>query len=141
MTATSYNQKTIDEFHAKKGLGIGPFGDHVLLLTAKGAKSGDRITTPLVYRRDGDKYIVIGSKGGAPTNPLWFSNVQANPDVEIEVAANGTTEKFRARARVQPNGPERDRLYAEQTKVWPDFLKYQKKTSRVIPVVVLERQK
>ncbi len=141
MTATPYNQKTIDEFHAKKGLGIGPFGDHVLLLTANGARSGERITTPLVYRRDGDKYIVIGSKGGAPTGPLWFSNIQVNPDVEVEVAASGATEKFRARARVHASGPERDRLYAEQAKIWPDFLEYQKKTSRVIPVVVLEGQK
>ncbi|MDQ6709939.1 MAG: nitroreductase family deazaflavin-dependent oxidoreductase [Candidatus Dormibacteraeota bacterium] len=141
MKATPYNQKMIDEFHAKKGLGVGPFGDHVLLLTAKGAKSGEHITTPLVYRREGDTYVVIASKGGAPTHPLWFTNIQVDPDVEVEVASAGATETFRAHARVQASGPERDRLYTEQAKVWPAFLEYQKKTSRVIPVVVLERQK
>jgi deazaflavin-dependent oxidoreductase (nitroreductase family) len=139
MKATAYNQQTIDEFHAKKGLGVGPFGDHVLLMTARGAKSGESITTPLVYRRDGDRYIVIASKGGAPSNPLWFDNVGANPEVEVEVAKDGGTEKFTARARPITGGPEHDRLYAEQAKIWPAFLDYQKRTSRVIPVVVLER--
>ncbi len=141
MKATPHNQKMIDEFHAKKGLGVGPFGDHVLLLTAKGAKSGEQITTPLVYRREGKSYVVIASKGGAPTHPLWFTNIQVDPDVEVEVASAGATETFKAHARVQASGPEHDRLYAEQAKIWPAFLEYQKKTSRVIPVVVLERQK
>lgn len=138
MPATPYNQKTIDEFHAKNGLGVGPFGDHLLLMTTKGVKSGESHTTPLVYRRDGDNYIVIGSKGGAPDNPAWLANVRANPDVEVEVAKDGGTETFKARARVLETLPERDRLYAEQAKIWPAFLDYQKKTSRVIPVVVLE---
>jgi deazaflavin-dependent oxidoreductase (nitroreductase family) len=139
MKATPYNQKTIDEFHLKKGLGVGPFGDHLLLLTAKGAKSGAPITTPLVYRRDRNKYIVIASKGGAPTHPTWFRNIEANPDVEVEVAKDGATETFSAHARVHASGPERDRLFAEQAKIWPAFLEYEKKTTRVIPVIVLER--
>jgi deazaflavin-dependent oxidoreductase (nitroreductase family) len=139
MKATPYNQKTIDEFHLKKGLGVGPFGDHLLLLTAKGAKSGEPITTPLVYRRDGNKYIVIASKGGAPTHPTWFRNIEANPDVEVEVAKDGATETFNAHARVHASGPERDRLFAEQANIWPAFLEYEKKTTRVIPVIVLER--
>ena len=138
MSATDWNQKTIDAFHAQKGLGIPPWGDHVLLMTAKGAKSGQPHTTPLVYRRDGDNYVVIASKGGAPADPTWFNNLKANPEVEVEVAKEGGIAKFRAQARVIADGPEHDRLYNEQATVWPAFLDYQKKTSRVIPVVLLE---
>lgn len=139
MPTSPFNQKTIDEFHAKDGLGVGPFGNHLLLLTAKGLRTGDRITTPLVYRRDGDDYFVIASMGGAPMNPRWFGNIRANPEVEVEVAKEGGTEEFKARARVIAGGPEHDRLYAEQAKIWPAFVDYQKRTERVIPVVVLER--
>ena len=140
MTANSWNQKTIAEFHDKQGLGIGMFGDHVLLMTARGAKSGDAITTPLVYGREGDDYVVVASKGGAPENPHWFGNVKANPDVEVEVANAGGTEKFRAHARAVDDRTERDRLYGEMTKVWPPFQDYQRRTERLIPVVVLERK-
>jgi deazaflavin-dependent oxidoreductase (nitroreductase family) len=140
MTANSWNQKTIAEFHDKQGLGIGMFGDHVLLMTAKGAKSGDAITTPLVYGREGDDYVVVASKGGAPKNPSWFGNIKANPDVEVEVANAGGTEKFRAHARAVDDRTERDRLYGEMTKVWPPFQDYQRRTERLIPVVVLERK-
>ena len=139
MSATAFNQKTIDEFHVKNGLGVGMFGNLLLLMTAVGARSGEPITTPLVHRRDGDHYIVIASKGGAPSHPHWFANVRANPEVEVEVAKDGGTEKFKARARAITDGPEHDHLYAEQAKIWPGFLDYQKRTSRVIPVVVLER--
>jgi deazaflavin-dependent oxidoreductase (nitroreductase family) len=138
MAATAFNQKTIEEFHAKHGLGVGPWRDNLILMTAKGAKSGESITTPLVYRRDGDNLIVIASKGGAPQNPSWLANVKANPEVELEVGKNGGTETLRARAHVLESGPERDRLYAEQAKIWPGFLDYQQRTSRIIPVVVLE---
>ena len=139
MKATPYNQKTIDEFHAKKGRGVGPFGDHVLLMTAKGAKSGEAITTPLVCGREGEDCIVIASKGGAPTHPTWFGNIKANPEVEVEVPTDGGTEKFKARAHVVDDRAERDRLYAEMTKIWPPFADYQKRTDRLIPVVRLER--
>jgi deazaflavin-dependent oxidoreductase (nitroreductase family) len=138
MRATPFNQETIDEFHAKKGMGIGQWGNHLLLMTARGVESGESITTPLIYRRDGNRYVVIASKGGAPSNPLWFDNISVNPEVEVEVAKDGGTEKFKARARAITGGPEHDQLYAEQAKIWPGFLDYQKKTSRVIPVVVLE---
>jgi deazaflavin-dependent oxidoreductase (nitroreductase family) len=137
--ATPYNQKTIDEFHAKHGRQVGAWGDHLLLMTARGAKSGEAITTPLVYGHDGDRYVVIASKGGAPNHPAWLANVTSNPEVEVEVANDGGTEEFKARARVIAAGPERDRLYAEQAKIWPGFLDYEKRTSRVIPVVVLQR--
>ena len=141
MKATSFNQRTIDELNAKHGLGIGPFGDHVLLVTARGAKSGDAITTPLVYGREGDDYVIVASRGGAPQNPMWFGNIKTNPEVEVEVAKAGGTEKFKARARVIDDRQERDRLYQEMTKIWPAFADYQTRTERLIPVVVLKRQR
>ena len=139
MTATTFNQRTIAEFRAKQGRGIGAFGDHVLLLTARGARTGEAITTPVVYGRDGDDYVIVASKGGAPGNPMWFGNVQANPDVECEVAAGQGTETFRARARVVQERAERDRLYLMMSNIWPSFLDYERRTERLIPVVVLER--
>jgi deazaflavin-dependent oxidoreductase (nitroreductase family) len=140
MKATPFNQKTIDEFHAKRGRGVGMWGDHVALLTAKGARSGEAITTPLVCGRDGDDYVIVASKGGAPTNPAWFGNLKANPEVEVEVASDEGTEKFTARARVVEDRAERDRLFKEMCKIWPSYADYEKRTERLIPVVVLERQ-
>jgi deazaflavin-dependent oxidoreductase (nitroreductase family) len=139
MKATPYNQRTIDEFHAKKGRGVGPFGDHVVLMTAKGVKSGEAITTPLVGGRDGDDWIVVGSKGGAPTHPTWLGNIKTNPEVEVEVPTEDGTEKFKARAHVVDDRAERDRLYAEMTKIWPAFADYQQRTDRLISVVRLKR--
>ena len=140
MKATGWNQKTIAEFHAKKGLGVGMWGDHVLLMTARGAKSGDLITTPLVYGRDGGGYVIVASKGGAPQHPKWFENIKANPLVEVEVAHAGGIETFKARARVVDDRAERDRLFDEMTLIWPSYADYQRKTERLIPVVILERQ-
>jgi len=139
MTATEFNQRMIDEFHAKNGRDVGPFGDHLLLMTAKGATTGRDITTPLVHRRQGNDYVVVASKGGAPENPHWFRNVSSNPAVDVEVAGADGTEHFTARARVAADGGERDRLYAYMTEVWPGFADYALKTARTIPVVVLER--
>jgi deazaflavin-dependent oxidoreductase (nitroreductase family) len=138
--ATPFNQKTIDEFHAKQGLGVGMWGDHVLLMTAQGARSGDAITTPVVYGREGDDYIIVASKGGAPRHPTWFANITANPEVEVEVAKAGGTERFKARAHMVESRQERDRLYKEMIKIWPSFEEYEKRTERLIPVVVLKRQ-
>lgn len=138
MPATPFNQRTIDEFNAKKGRGVGPWSDNLLLMTARGARSGREITTPLVYRRQGDDYVVVASKGGAPANPTWYHNVQVNPVVELELAGPDGTERFRARARPVAEGPERDRLFAYMTEVWPSFSDYEARTARTIPVVVLE---
>jgi deazaflavin-dependent oxidoreductase (nitroreductase family) len=140
MKAIPWNQKTIAEFHEKRGLGVGRWGDHVLLMTAKGVKSGDAITTPLVYGREGDQYVIVASKGGSPKHPAWFGNIKANPEVEVEVASANGTETFKARAHVVDNRAERDRLYEEMSKIWPSFKDYQVKTERLIPVVILERQ-
>ena len=137
MTATPYNEKTIDEFHAKNGRGVGGWGDNLLLMTAKGATTTRDITTPLVQRRHGNDYIVVASKGGASVDPQWFRNIQVNPLVDIELPTAEGTERVRARARIADR-PERDRLYEYMTEVWPSFAEYEVKAGRTIPVVVLE---
>ena len=138
MAASDWNRKTIAEFNAKHGRGIGPWGDNLLLMTARGAKTGTEITTPLVYRRDGDNLVVVASKGGAPDHPQWLHNLEVNPMLEVEVAADDGTEKVKARAKALRSGPERDRLFEYMMGVWPAFADYQKRTERLIPVVVLE---
>ena len=131
---SDWNTKIIDEFRAKGGVGVTNFGDRLLLLNVRGAKSGKTYTIPLAYHRDGAKYIVAASKGGAPTHPDWYSNVIANPDVEVEVG--GKT--LKAHARILPSGPERDELYARHASLMPGFHDYEQKTERTIPVIVLE---
>ena len=138
--ATAWNQKTIDEWHAKKGRGVGMWGDHVLLMTATGAKSGEKIITPLVFGRDGDHYVIVASKGGAPTNPTWFNNLRKNPEVEVEAPTDHGTEKFKARAHVVEDRAERDRLFKEMTKIWPSYADYEKRTERLIPILLLQRE-
>ncbi|HEY3064140.1 MAG TPA: nitroreductase family deazaflavin-dependent oxidoreductase [Chloroflexota bacterium] len=131
-----FNQDIIDQFRANGGNILrGQFtGRALLLLTTTGAKSGRPFTSPLAFTRDGDAYVVIASKGGAPTNPDWYHNLVANTEVKVEVG----TESFDARARVTA-GEERERLFAAQAALMPGFADYQRKTSRQIPVVVLER--
>ncbi len=114
---------------------------HVLLMTAKGAKSGDPITTPLVCGRQGSDYVIVASKGGAPTNPTWFGNIKKHPEVEVEVPTDQGTERFKARARVIEDRAERDRLFKEMCKIWPSYADYEKRTDRLIPVIVLERER
>src|SRR5436309_106183 len=89
--------------------------------------------------KDGDHYVVVASKGGAPHHPQWLHNLEANPIVEIELAKDGGTETFKAKAKPIMSGPERDRLYEHLSEVWPGFRDYQQRTERTIPVVVLER--
>jgi len=124
----------VDEFHAKHGKGIGHFGDRLLLLTSTGAKTGRTLTSPLAYHRDGERYVVAASKGGAPSHPAWYHNLVKHPDAEIEVGS----EKFKVRARPLAKGPERDRLYNAHGDNFAAFRDYPKRTKRVIPVVVLE---
>lgn len=131
-----FNKMLIEDFRAHGGKTTsGPFvGADVLLLHTIGAKSGQERVTPLIFSRDGDRIVIVASKGGAPTNPAWFANLVANPVVTVEVGG----ETFRARATVADRA-ERDRLYAQHASSYPGFLGYQKRTDRVIPVVVLER--
>lgn len=130
-----FNQQVIAEFRANGGKVGGPFaGSPMLLLTTTGAKSGQSRTTPLVYTTDGDRIVIIASKGGAPTNPAWYHNLVANPTATVEIG----TETFQARATVA-EGAERERLFNQQAAQMPGFAEYQKKTTRQIPVVILER--
>jgi len=133
--AGDWNKKTIDEFHARGGKGIGHFGDKLLLLTTRGAKSGQVRTTPLVYHRDGDRYVIAASKGGAPSHPAWYHNLVKHREAEIQVG----TDKFKVRATPVAKGPDRDRLYQAHGDNFAAFKDYPGKTKRVIPVVVLER--
>ena len=132
-----FNRKIIEEFRANGGKVTGQFaGSPLLLLTTTGAKTGASRTTPLVYTEDGDNIVIIASYGGAPKHPAWFLNLRANPEITIEVGA----EKFAARA-VIPQGEERKRLFDQQAAQMPGFADYQKKTTREIPAVVIERAK
>ena len=130
-----FNRQLIDEFRANGGKVGGMFaGAPMLLLTTTGAKTGQPRTSPLVYTPDGDRIVVIASKGGAPTNPDWYHNLRANPEVTLEVG----TETFPARASV-PEAEERQRLFDQMAAQMPGFAEYQRNTTRQIPVVLLER--
>jgi deazaflavin-dependent oxidoreductase (nitroreductase family) len=109
-------------------------GAPVLLLTTTGRKSGAERTTPLIYGRSGDDVLVVASKGGSPTHPPWYLNLEANPEVEVQIKA----EKFRARARTA-TAEERPAMWQEMLGHWRHYDSYQEKTDREIPVVVLER--
>ena len=127
-----YNQAVIEKFRANGGEVGGP--NRLLLLTTIGAKSGQPRITPVAYSTDGAHLVIIASKGGAPTNPDWYYNLLANPLVTVELG----TEQFQARATVA-EGQERERLYAQHAALMPGFAEYQRKTTRQIPVVLLDR--
>ena len=132
-SANEWNNSIIAEFRANGGRVGGRFaGRPLLLLHTTGAKSGQRRVNPLAYTRDGDRLVVIASKGGAPTNPDWYYNLLANPLVTVEVG----TEQFQAHATV-PAEPERTRLFDQMAKVMPGFAEYQRNTTRPLPVVTL----
>ena len=131
----AFNENLIAEFRANGGKVSGMFaGAPLLLLTTTGAKSGQLRVAPLAYTRDNGRLVVIASKGGAPTNPDWYHNLRANPDVTVEIGG----ETFPARASV-PEGTERDRLFDQMAAKMPNFAEYQRHTTRRIPVIVLER--
>jgi deazaflavin-dependent oxidoreductase (nitroreductase family) len=109
-------------------------GSTILLLTTTGRKTGARTTTPLIYAQDGDRYVIVASKGGAPEHPGWYRNLLKDPNVEVQVR----DDVFAARARTA-EGEERDRLWRLANEVWPHYEEYQTRTEREIPVVVLER--
>jgi deazaflavin-dependent oxidoreductase (nitroreductase family) len=109
-------------------------GAKVLLLTTKGRTTGKETTTPLIYERAGNDYVLVASKGGAPEHPGWYRNLARDPEVEVQVM----DVTFPARARTA-GGDERARLWKLVTRQWPDYDAYQTRTEREIPVVVLER--
>jgi len=130
-----WNKNIIEEFRANGGKVGGRFtGRTLLLLHTIGAKSQQERIHPVAYTRDGDDYVVIASKGGAPNNPDWYYNIAANPHVTVEVG----TEQFEAQATI-PAEPERTRLYNQMAEIMPGFAEYQRKTTRTIPVIVLSR--
>ena len=133
---SDFNQAVIDEFRANAGRVGGYFaGANMLLLHTIGAKSNQPRTTPMVYVKDGDRFVVIASKGGADSNPAWYYNLIAHPIVTVELG----TEQFQARATPGTEEPERSRLYATVVAHRPGFAEYENKTSRKIPAIILER--
>lgn len=132
-TVPDFNSQTIAEFRANGGKVEGPFsGAPLLLLHSVGARTGEEHITPVMYLPDNDRYIVFATKGGAPTNPAWYHNLKANPDLAIEVGSD-TVEV----TATEVDGAEHDELYSRQATVYPQFAEYQSKTTRVIPVIVL----
>ena len=126
------NCRVIEEFRANDGKvqGWGP----LILLTTRGAKTGQTRIYPLMSVPDGENYIAVASKGGAPKNPLWHNNLLAHPDVTVE---NGN-ETFTANARLL-DGDERAQAFEKAVAVYPPYADYQKRTTREIPVFLLER--
>jgi deazaflavin-dependent oxidoreductase (nitroreductase family) len=123
-----YRETDGEEGHEWQG------GTSTLLLTTRGRKSGEERTTPLIYGRSGEAYLVVASKGGADEPPAWYLNLEADPDVDVQVKGD----RFKARARTA-TADEKPEMWRIMTAEWPAYDEYQSKTSREIPVVVLER--
>jgi deazaflavin-dependent oxidoreductase (nitroreductase family) len=134
MAETDWNAKIIEEFRANDGKVGGPFkGAHLLLLHTTGAKTGQEHVTPVMYRPVTGGYAVFASKAGAPTNPAWYHNLVANPSVHAEIGA----QTLSLTARVADNA-EREPIWSAHKREYPGFQEYEEKTSRQIPVVILE---
>jgi deazaflavin-dependent oxidoreductase (nitroreductase family) len=133
-----WNQRIIDEFRSNDGKVGGMFeGRPLLLVHHTGARTGTERINPVAYQGVGDGWAIFASKGGAPTNPDWYHNLVANPKATIEVGTDHGIETYDVVARVA-DGDERDRIWTEQKRRIPSFAEYERKTSRQIPVVVLE---
>ena len=129
---SDWNAAVIDEFRSNEGRVAAFARQPLLLLTHRGARSGTTRTNPLAYFRDGDDYVIVASKGGAPTNPDWYHNLLANPDATIEVGTQG----FAVTAR-PADEQERQRLWTTVTAANPAFAQYEEKTRRTIPILIL----
>jgi deazaflavin-dependent oxidoreductase (nitroreductase family) len=131
-----FNRALIEDLRANDGKASGgPFkGGQVLILTTRGAKTGEPREHPLAYSEDDGVHVIVASKGGAPTNPHWFHNLVKHPIVTVEVGG----ETFKAKAKVVEDDGEYERLYAQHAAIMPGFNEYRQKTSRRIPVIVLE---
>jgi deazaflavin-dependent oxidoreductase (nitroreductase family) len=134
--ADQFNQRTIAEFRANHGRVGGNFaGAPLLLLHTVGARSGQPRMNPMMYLADGGRYLVFASKAGSDSNPDWYWNLRANPDVTIEVG-----DETIAVHATELTGAERDEKYRIQSERFPGFAGYQQKTSRTIPVIALTRR-
>jgi deazaflavin-dependent oxidoreductase (nitroreductase family) len=132
--AAEWNSGIINEFRANNGKVGGPFeGAPLLLLHTTGAKTGAARINPVMYRADGDRLVIFASKGGSDTNPDWFRNLGANPETVVEVGSE--TRKVIARVA---EGEERERLWEAHKRAFPNFADYERRTTRQIPVVILE---
>jgi len=132
--ANDWNSKIIEEFRANGGQVGGPFeGATLLLLHTTGARSGQERVNPVMYRKVGGSYAVFASKAGAPTNPDWYHNLRAHPRVKAEIG----TSSVELTARVA-EGEERERIWSVHKQENPGFAEYERKTSRQIPVVILD---
>jgi deazaflavin-dependent oxidoreductase (nitroreductase family) len=132
-TPADFNAQIIDEFHANEGRVGGLFESlTLLLLHHTGAKSGQSRINPLAYQSDAGRYVIFASKAGAPSNPDWYYNLKAHPDVKIEVG----TDTLDVVAE-ELTGEERDRIYRTQAERVPQFAEYEQKAGRVIPVIAL----
>jgi deazaflavin-dependent oxidoreductase (nitroreductase family) len=130
------NQRIIEEFRANGGRVGGNFKNTTLLLLhTVGVKSGRQHVTPLSTLKDGDRWVVIASKGGYPTHPDWYRNLTANPEVTVEVG----TDKFEAQAVVMEE-PERSELFKKMAARYSYFNDYEQKTSRIIPVITISQK-
>jgi deazaflavin-dependent oxidoreductase (nitroreductase family) len=134
--ATLYGDEHVERYLATDGAEGYDWrkGTSILILFTTGRKSGEERRHALIYRDYGDDYLVVASKGGSPDAPAWFRNLEANPDVQVQIKGD----RFKARARVA-TPDEKPAMWKHMTEVWPDYDDYQKKTDREIPVVVLER--
>jgi deazaflavin-dependent oxidoreductase (nitroreductase family) len=133
-SSDDFNARIIEEFRSNEGRVGGMFeGTPLLLLHHRGARSGAERVNPLAYAKDGGRYVIFASKGGAPQHPAWYHNLMANPHTKIEVG----TDELEVDAS-EASGEERDRLFAEQAARTPQFGEYAEQTGgRVIPVVLL----
>jgi deazaflavin-dependent oxidoreductase (nitroreductase family) len=129
-----YGQEHVDRYVATDGTeGHDWRGTQTLILTTTGRRSGQHRPHALIYGRNGDDYLVVASKGGAPEHPAWYLNLEANPEVEVQVKGD----KMRARARTATR-EEKQKLWPIMTSEWPDYDRYQERTEREIPLVILE---
>jgi deazaflavin-dependent oxidoreductase (nitroreductase family) len=131
---SDWNKAVIEEFRANEGKVEQFSGATLLLLHTTGAKSGLERINPLLYKADGQRYLIVASKAGAPSHPDWYYNILANPKVNLEVG----TEKFDALATVAEE-PERTQLYEQMEAMNPIFTEYQSKVTRIIPIIFLTR--
>ncbi|PJK22987.1 nitroreductase/quinone reductase family protein [Mycolicibacterium goodii] len=136
---TEVNDQVVEEFRANAGVVANAMGGHfkgvhLLLLRHTGRRTGRPYVTPLIYVADGDRYVIVGSNGGAHSEPAWVANVAAVEEVVIEVGAQTLT----AKPTVLREGPEWDRLHAKAVEYWPDLVEYQTHTTRSFPLIVLE---
>ncbi len=134
--AADHNAEIIEEFRTNQGRVGGYFeGQTILLLHTVGRRTGRHRVNPAVYLLDDDRFVILATKGGAPTNPHWYHNLMAHPEVEIEVG----TETIPVRAVEIQDEREREALYARQVERVPGFAEYPKRTNRRIPIIALER--